>query len=186
LRETLRAARQLQPAVWFARLDTISHWWLARSSARVNVHSESDGVYRIDVSGPEGVTLLARHLEVIGNSRFWDGVYCQIHGSQAAVRSEARPVIGVSEQTSLYLSAFLRQQGFIVESAVERSTYSIWIDRPQFGQADEKSLLEEIEESKAPLVRLGRWPDGARSALCITGDIDALTIWDYYLRFIGK
>jgi hypothetical protein len=42
-----------------------------------------------------------------------------------------------------------------------------------------------IEESKRPLVRLGTWPDGARSALAVTGDIDALTIWDFAARFRG-
>jgi hypothetical protein len=36
--------------------------------------------------------------------------------------------------------------------------------------------------SPAPLVKLGRWPDGAKSALCLTGDLDALSLVDYLSR----
>jgi hypothetical protein len=32
---------------------------------------------------------------------------------------------------------------------------------------------------------LGLWPAGARSALAVTGDIDALTLWDFGLRLLG-
>jgi hypothetical protein len=35
-------------------------------------------------------------------------------------------------------------------------------------------------------VWLGRWLNGARSALAITGDIDALTLWDCGLRFFER
>jgi hypothetical protein len=38
----------------------------------------------------------------------------------------------------------------------------------------------------APSVELGRWPDGARSALAVTGDVDALTIRDYTRRLNGR
>jgi peptidoglycan/xylan/chitin deacetylase (PgdA/CDA1 family) len=186
LRETLKAARRLQPSVWFARLDVISRWWLDRTNARVNVYAEANGVYRLDVDGPQGTTLLARHVDVKSESKYWDGVYRQIDGTRLTVQSEARPVIGVSAKSSPNLSAFLRQQGYIVEIGTGGQTYSIFVDRTKFGYEDEKALIEEIELSNAPLVRLGRWPNGARSALCVTGDIDALTIWDYYLRFIGR
>ncbi len=39
----------------------------------------------------------------------------------------------------------------------------------------------QIESGRAPF-----WPGNARSALSITGDIDALTLWDYGARFIGR
>ena len=64
--------------------------------------------------------------------------------------------------------------------------YSYYLDRATFTAEDQRPLLAEIEGADKPLVRLGRWPNGARSALAVTGDIDALTLWDYGLRFIGK
>jgi hypothetical protein len=36
------------------------------------------------------------------------------------------------------------------------------------------------------LVRLARWPNGARAALSVTGDVDALTIRDYTRRLNGR
>jgi hypothetical protein len=61
----------------------------------------------------------------------------------------------------------------------------MYLDLPSFKAEDERSLLRHIEDSRLPLVRLGRWPNGAKSALVVTGDVDALTIWDYGLRLFG-
>lgn len=186
LRETLQAARQLRPHVWFANLHTISQWWLDRASAQVEFHEEDERVYQVDVRGPAGTTLLARSVDVMSESKDWDGIYSQVEGTRVMVRSESKPWIGVSTRSHPYLTAFLRQQGYITETVEDGHAHSIFIDRENFGYADEKTLLEKIENSRAPLVRLSRWPNGARSALCVTGDIDALTVWDYYLRLIGK
>jgi hypothetical protein len=43
-------------------------------------------------------------------------------------------------------------------------------------------LVQYIEASDSPLLRFGRWPDGAASAISITGDLDALTLQDYAAR----
>jgi hypothetical protein len=80
----------------------------------------------------------------------------------------------------------LRQQGYIVEVNHESHRYSCYFDQTEFAAKDERSLLAQIEGTDRPLVRLGRWPNGARSALAITGDIDALTLWDYGLRFFER
>jgi hypothetical protein len=53
-------------------------------------------------------------------------------------------------------------------------------------RTDERPVLDEIEGGTFPLARPGRWPDGARSALSLTGNIDALTIWDYASRFCRR
>ena len=91
----------------------------------------------------------------------------------------------MSPASSPYLLSFLRQQGYIVERAENAGSHSFYLDRPQFGLEDERALLSLIEQGDFPLVRLGRWPNGAQSALCVTGDIDALSVWDYGLRFLG-
>jgi hypothetical protein len=67
-----------------------------------------------------------------------------------------------------------------------RERYSYNIDETEFTDEDERILLEEIERPEVPLIRFGLWPNGCKSALCLTGDIDALTIWDYGLRLFGK
>jgi hypothetical protein len=84
------------------------------------------------------------------------------------------------------VGAFLREQGYIVEDVDSRDASSVVVSRRTFSRAEERTLLDEIESTPGTLVRLGPWPDGARSALAVTGDIDALTISDYALRFLGR
>lgn len=198
LAETLRCARALRPAVWVARLDEIARWWRARAVAGVTVEIALETgagagapggpppVMQVSVSGPPGTTILARGVELLSAAAPWDGGYLRVSGATAALRARARPFIGVSRRSSPALASFLRQQGYIVELAERGQEHTLSLDLPQFGEADERPLLARIEGDDFPLVRLGRWPDGARSALCVTGDIDALTIWDYGLRSIGR
>ena len=50
----------------------------------------------------------------------------------------------------------------------------------------EVEIVKFIEKTNEPLLRINLWPKRARSALCITGDLDALTLWDFGLRIFGK
>lgn len=184
--KTLQLARDLSPAVWCARLDEIARWWKARTETQIDTTNGEEGLINLNVNGVDGVTVLARDVKVAAESNDWDGSYRQICANQFALQAEKRPFIGVSPASAPYLTSFLRQQGYIVEPAVTGEMHTIYLDRPQFSYEDERTLLAQIEQSNFPLVRLGRWPHGARSALCVTGDIDALTIWDYGLRFLGN
>jgi hypothetical protein len=53
-----------------------------------------------------------------------------------------------------------------------------------FDKAEQKALSREIEQSDTPLIRYWRWPNQARSAVSVTGDIDAITINDFILRIL--
>ena len=59
----------------------------------------------------------------------------------------------------------------------------IFLDNDALSQlTNEVELVNYSEISPTPLVRLWRWPNGAKSAMCITGDLDALTLFDYASR----
>jgi peptidoglycan/xylan/chitin deacetylase (PgdA/CDA1 family) len=182
---TLQKARQLSPGVWIARLDEIARWWIARAEATVSIAADGDEL-GVTIDGPSGVTILARGVDTVTPTAAWDGVYRLVHGTYLKLRADRRPFIGVSASSSPRLAGFLRQQGYIVEQADSSHHHTLYLDRPTFDHKDERPLLAEVERGAQPLVRLGRWPGGARSALCVTGDIDALTIWDYGLRFLGR
>lgn len=183
---TLRKARELRPVVWIARLDEIAHWWKSHLDRIVNVSQTTGDGYELSFTGPQGTTVLARGIDVKAPTEAWYGTYKRALGESIQFFATRRPFIGVSHNSAPYLTSFLRQQGYIVEAAGDDTSHTFFLDRSQFGYTDERSLLAQIENSDFPLVRFGRWPDGARSALSITGDIDALTIWDYILRLIGK
>jgi hypothetical protein len=176
----------MRPAVWVTRLDRIAEWWQARAEANVEVTSIADDTWRISVDGPRGTRLMVRGCEAGGPAEPWVGGYWIVHAASCPVRADCPPFLGVSPQSAPALSAFLQEQGYVYRICERDPSLPVYLDRPAFGPADERALLEDLERSPAPLVRLGRWPDGARSALCITGDIDALTIWDYALRALGR
>ncbi|MGB7875684.1 MAG: polysaccharide deacetylase family protein, partial [Anaerolineales bacterium] len=186
LRNALQKARSLSPRVWIARLDEIANWWTRRAELKAKVISNGADEYRLEADQIEGLTVLSRNVEMLSPNRGWDGRYVQAIGNEIRFRFETKPVIGLSPSSDPMLRAFLHQQGYIVENAEGAEDFSLHLHRPQFSREDERPLLDEIEDSDSALVKFGRWPDGAKSALSVTGDIDALTIWDYGLRILGK
>jgi hypothetical protein len=79
--------------------------------------------------------------------------------------------------------SFLREHGYVVDTSEDAARCSVYLDDVAAPDG-EVALVELIESSAAPLLKLGRWPDGARSALCIAGDLDALSLGDYASRFL--
>jgi hypothetical protein len=184
--ETLRHARGLTPGVWIARLDEVASWWLDRAEAKVSVNEGEGNRIFIRVYGPQNVNILARGVNALSPTVGWDNHYQRALTTEFGFVAERRPFIGISSSSSPNINGFLRQLGYIVEQADDNRTHAFYIDQIDFDYRDERPLLARIEKSDFPLVKLGRWPGGARSALCITGDIDALTIWDYGLRLLER
>lgn len=182
LKEVLVAARKLNPKVWIARLDEIAQWWMKREKVRPVIFSAKPGEYIVKLKRIQGLTVLGRGIEFTSPSKEWDESYRIAQGNTIQFRSGVRPFIGISPDSDPSLGSFLRQQGFIIETAQIAHTHSVFLDYPEFSREAEKALLNKLEHHDGPLLRFGRWPNEAKSALCVTGDIDALTIWDYLLR----
>lgn len=186
LANTLAYARSLSPRVWIARLDEITRWWRALSQATFEVMTEGNDVFRLAVYGSPGTIALARNVDIHAPTEPGQNGWLRVSVTNFPFRANKRPCIGVSPGSDPLLLDFLKQQGYWVEIGSEDQTYAIYLNQAQFSPEDERPLLSRLAHSDVPLIRLGRWPDGAQSALCITGDIDALTIWDYGLRFLGN
>jgi len=186
LSNTLARARELSPKVWIARLDEIAHWWRARSQATFELKVENDNHFQLSVSGPPGITVLARDVAINAKIESWYGGFDRILETSFSFQAGKRPCIGLSPDSAPALSDFLKQQGYWVETGHQSRAYSIYMEQAHFTPEDERPLLRKLAQSEASLIRLGRWPNGAQSAMCVTGDIDALTLWDYLLRFLGK
>lgn len=186
LSAVLGQARANAPPVWIARLDEIDAWWRARSAVSVEVQQTGEGAWRLSVVGPPGATILARGVQTAEPVEPWADHYVRVASTTCNVRAACWPLVGVSPASPAALISFLRQQGYIVLVSRDRRAFSIYLDQTDFSARDERPIVAQIEENAGPLVRLGRWPNGARSALCVSGDIDALTLWDYGLRLLGK
>jgi peptidoglycan/xylan/chitin deacetylase (PgdA/CDA1 family) len=186
LRAVLDRARSLSPGVWIARLDDIANWWRGRGETTYRVARVARGSFRLTVDGPPGTTILARSVGVEAPAEPWMDGYQRVLSSKFVFRADRLPFIGLSPDVPSALTGFLRQQGYLVEQGADAQSCTFYLDRSDFAREDERLLLKQVEEGPWPVIRLARWPDGARSALSVTGDIDALTLWDYVSRIFGN
>lgn len=181
----LRAARSLHPQVWIASHREIARWWRERSAATVEVHDDGADRLCVRVCGPRSTTVLARGLDVREREP-WHGGYARVSSLDVVVPARPRPFVGLHPRVPDGLAAFLREQGYVVERSGSPAEHAVYVDRVSYDPADQRTIIDEIEATRTPLLRLGRWPDGARSAVSITGDLDALTLRDYALRLVGR
>jgi hypothetical protein len=98
----------------------------------------------------------------------------------------ARPCVSVAPGSSRDAITALTDLGLIVETGERSDGYAVHLGRVEnAGFASIDACRRVVDESRRPLVRFGVWPKGCRSAFAATGDIDALTIWDFVQRFRG-
>ena len=180
LRDTLAAARRRRPVVFTATLGVIAGWWLRRSGFRLHVMRTDDDRYRVRLDADADATLLVRGLDVSRTP--WHGRDAISTSRDFETRALRIPVVGVSGRTPPAVHAFLREEGLPFAVSDDAQSYGAHIDVPGT-EWTEAQVLDAIDSAPGPLVRLWRWPNGARSALAVTGDVDALTLQDFALRF---
>lgn len=179
LAATLAEARARRPAVWIATLERIAEWWRRRARTRLEVTPLDGGRYGVRMDGDREATLLVRGLPQV-DALPWHGADSIARAPRFELSADRKPVVGVSPRTAPGVLAFLAEEGFPAERGEDPARYGAWVDVA--GEVDEKRILATIESSGGPLVRLARWPAGARSALSVTGDIDCMTLQDFALR----
>ncbi len=183
LTDILQQARGYNPPIWVATLGEIAGWWKERDKFSFEVHPEGRGTYRVKTNCSEKATLLLKNCRVNAPFAEWAVGYQSINAGDFVVESPVRPVIGMGIDSSPKAVSFLKSEGFAVELSDQPDNYGIYLTNlADFQEADEKPLSEVIEHSNAPLVRYWRWPNQAKSALAITGDIDSITMIDFVLR----
>jgi hypothetical protein len=99
------------------------------------------------------------------------------------LEADVKPVVGLSPRTSPNLQRFLTEEGFPFEVSAHPERFGAYLDLPS-RIWDEADVLAAIAREPGPIVQLARWPNGNRSALAITGDIDSLTLADFVWRAI--
>jgi peptidoglycan/xylan/chitin deacetylase (PgdA/CDA1 family) len=179
LAATLAEARRRRPSVWIARLDEIAAWWLRRSRFSLRVARIGDGRYRVSCEADGDATLLVRGLEMARTPWYGQDALCRV--PEFVAESPRIPVVGVSCRTPLSVGQFLAEEGMVFEISDDPGAYGAYLDVAHENWT-EAEVLDAIDKAPGPLVRIWRWPSGARSALAVTGDIDALTLQDFALR----
>ncbi|MDI3340767.1 MAG: glycosyltransferase [Sphaerobacter sp.] len=184
LEAVLRAANQLQPRVWVAELRSISHWWREKADFAVDVTEEPGGL-ALEFRATPRATILVRHIDIAEPTRPWHGAYRVLDSRTLHLPAGLRPFVGVAASAPEATVSLLRDQGYIVDPGPEAACCAVYLDAPTLAElSDEVALIKHIESSAGPLVRVWRWPNEARSALCISGDADALSLRDYLARVV--
>ncbi len=182
LEDLLRTAQRLKPSVWVAQLRDVSRWWWEKSEFTTEL-SITGPRTRIQFTCSHRATILVRGVITRNRTRRWDGQYEIVEGREVEVAPGPLPLVGVADDVPSAALTFLADQGYIVEAGENAQRCGIFLRQPDFA-VSEVALVEKIESSGAPLLRFWRWPDANRSVLCITGDLDAVSLFDYVSRLL--
>ncbi len=194
LKALLSFAHEQPLPVWITSLKDVASWWKERSQFRLTLTPLAPEHWQVEAICTQRATLLVRGLVVEDQSVVpWFKGNSQVLSHHFTVKASRCPCIGLSTQTSQEVEDFLCEQGYpcVRCSPQDAQKYAYYLDMPEgLGTTREEQiqrkseLVQSIEELDAPLIYFGVWPDGSRAALSITGDIDSVTIQDFFLRII--
>lgn len=185
LLSVLRQAGDLTPHVWVATLQEIAGWWSERDNFSFEVIPEGKNMYRVKAHCSDAATILIKNCKVDAVTTDWSYGYRAVNARDFMLESPLRPFIGVSPSASAGALKFLKSEGFMVEQSTQPQNYGIYLSNlHKFQEIDEKPFSRLLEKSAAPHIRFWRWPESAKSALSVTGDIDSITLIDFGLRIV--
>jgi peptidoglycan/xylan/chitin deacetylase (PgdA/CDA1 family) len=194
LQALLATSREQALPVWVTSLKDVATWWKERSQFRWRITSQSTDRWLVEAQCTARATVVARNATVEEATTIpWFEDAVQVEAHTFAVQSARCPCIGVSAQCPQEIDDFLCEQGypFVRCSPEDAQDYTYYLDMPEgWGltreeQLERKSkLVQHIEALDTPIVSFGCWPNGRRAALSITGDIDSVTVQDFFLRII--
>jgi peptidoglycan/xylan/chitin deacetylase (PgdA/CDA1 family) len=194
---TLLAHAEQQPLpVWAAPLREVAAWWEERSRFRLRV-ARADGerdAWCVTATCSPRATLLARNAATAGDAASpWHGVIRRLRTHAVVIHAQRMPCVGLSDRTPQAIDAFLYAQGYPVVRGTwaEEGRCGLRLDLPEGLGTTRGAQLERgaaivraVEGSEGPLVYFGAWPDGAGAAISISGDLDSVTIQDFFLRIL--
>jgi hypothetical protein len=194
LDKLLSYASNLPFPVWLARVEDIAQWWKERSQFRIHITLQAPHLWQVDVTCTSRATLLGRHLTIKDQPMInWVEPDSSIQACTFIVNAEQCPCLALSPETPTEIFDFLLEQGYptIYYTREESHRYALHLDLPdglgtiRNEQIQRRSqLVQQIEQLDAPFLHFGCWPDNNRAALAISGDIDSVTIQDFFLRIM--
>ncbi|HTD80255.1 MAG TPA: hypothetical protein VK898_21645, partial [Chloroflexota bacterium] len=103
------------------------------------------------------------------------------------VTAPHKPVIGAGPAWPAPTLHRLHEAGYLCEDgaayrAQRDPRYALDLDRALPADTPPDAVVRFVAERDADLVRIQPWPAGYRSCLSVTGDIDAVTLFDFARR----
>jgi peptidoglycan/xylan/chitin deacetylase (PgdA/CDA1 family) len=175
----LTEAQSLEPGVWIAQLRDVESWWREKAAFSVDVHDRA-----MHFRCSDRATILVRSLDAVEATRPWHDAYALLESRTLTLDGSVRPLLGIAPGTPQHAVDFLAEQGYLLDASERAAECGVIVDADVVEQAGTVAgLVRHVEATAEPLVRYWRWPNAMRSALCVTGDLDALSLVDYAVRF---
>jgi len=185
LQSLLEDVKNLGPNIWVAPLKDIAQWWKEKKGFSFHITEHEKGNYHIEAHCSDRATILVKKPAPGNPSGSLFDHYAVLQEKNFNCTCNKKPIIGVSDSCHPKLTNFLREEGFVVESGSSKDDYALFLNNcDNFCAGNERELIDTIECTPFPLIRFWRWPDNARSAFAITGDIDCITIFDFVRRYV--
>jgi hypothetical protein len=169
------------PAVWMTQLNDLAQWWDRRS--RWSWKRVGDG--RVNLEIPEEATVMLKGSsgETTSSDRLpEEEMIWKNYRALSSAESYPAWTIGLSKRSPRELQDFLHNEGFLVESTDQPEKHALYLDKAEFSHSDTRKVLDEIDSCEEPLLRLWRWPNRCQSAFCISADICAIDLRDFWDR----
>jgi len=190
IKDVAATARSMRPGVWFATLNEITSWWEKRRKSAWKAERTEKG-WRVCIKGPREATLLIKGEDRVGSGDLICGAYAPAPASfsNGAFHIDTDDIrkhsIQVSRSCSPEVESFLSDEGFMTSVVEYPHRNALFIDGyAKFAPRDRRLLLDVIDNSSYPLLRLWRWPNGAQSAFTVSSDVDSINVSDFIKRFI--
>jgi len=169
LDDTLSQARAYGD-VWLAGLGEIAAWWERRRSSRVTVEPDGEGRWSIATEGPPDVATRLASVEITGSGA-------------ASVEQQRKPAIACGPVWSDESVSRLREAGFLVDQADHSNgSHAVRLEDVADPGMEPDAIVRRLQPWESILVRTAPWPKRFVSCLSVTGDIDALTLFDFAMR----
>ena len=182
----LRKAQTYAPPMWIAQLGEISRWWRERRAVKLEISRLGRDRYEVKTQGSERSSVLVKDAGVDCATEEFFGPYVIAKARQFVLHSHVPPVLGIAQSTSEEYIDFLKAEGFEGRIGCNEDSCGMYLETDgEFKEESKRQILDTIEHTPGPLIRIWRWPMGARSALAITGDIDSITLVDFWNRILG-
>lgn len=180
----LTEVQDFKDRVWITQLRNVEKWWRERETYKIQIE-RLKGEYHLAIKPPDHMTVLQRGLDGHLDSQTWDEKYKKITEKPINLTADILPLVGLMPGVPNWVADALSRKGYISVDLNDWEDCSLKITDEFISQyPNPVDLIAAIENIDVPLVRFWPWPDGYRSALCLSGDLDALSLMDYATRLL--
>ncbi len=176
-----------EKGIWKTSMNEIAVWWREKMDFQCSVEGIQKDRYRISVRCSDRAAVLIKNSMGTERSKpFWRS-WNSIPGKRWEIFSPRKPVIGVHPDLSETVTPLLINEGFVFEISSPSDNYSVYLETKTINVDEnvERQIADAVDNTPYPLIRFWRWPEEKQCAVALSGDVDAIDIWDYFARYYG-